>query len=163
MRQWPRYPDRPEVPLEEFAKRLRGPPFHSDWVVVDQALFDDFAAATGDDAFIHTDPAAAAETRFGGTIAHGLLSLSLLPFLLRSAVPLLSGARMGVNYGYDRVRFLAPVPCGSRVRGVFALAGVERREDGFVVIRYDVTVEIDGHDKPALAACWLLGQWLRPA
>ena len=157
---WPEYPDRPTLSLDEFRQRTGGAPFVSDWLSVDQALFDGFAAATGDDAFIHTDPAKAQRTRFKGTIAHGLLILSLLPFMLRSATPILAGTRMGVNYGYDRVRFLEPVPCDSKVRGAFSLIDLEFKNEGFVVIHFDVQVQIEGHEKPALAARWLLGRWL---
>ena len=110
----------------------------------------------------HTDPERAARTRFGGTIAHGLLTLSLLPRLMRSATPLIEGTRMGVNYGYDRVRFLAPVPVGSRVRAHVALAELTEPKPNFIRLAYDVAVEIEGVEEPALVARWLLGRWLEP-
>lgn len=130
------------------------------WVAVDQAMFDGFASVTGDDAFIHSDPDRAARTRFRGTIAHGLLTLSLLPWLMRSAVPDMRDRRMGVNYGYDKVRFLAPVPCGARVRGHFTLKAIEDGAKELSILRYAASVEIEGVEKPALVAEWLIGCWI---
>ena len=156
---WPQLPEKPQLLLSEHRGRI-GERGTSVWVAVNQEMFDSFAAATGDDAFIHTDPAAAARTRFGGTIAHGLLTLSLLPWLMRSAVPGISNRRMGVNYGYERVRFLAPVPCGARVRGHFTLKGIEPGSAGLNILRYDVSVEVEGIEKPALIADWLIGCWV---
>lgn len=127
----------------------------SAWYLMDQTRIDAFAAATEDRYFIHTDPArAATETRFGGTLAHGFLTLSMLSVMAFDVLPL-EGARLTLNYGFDRLRFLAPVPAGSRVRGRFTLSGAEEREPGEWTIAWDVTVEIEGGDKPALAARWL--------
>ncbi len=129
----------------------------SGWRTVSQADIDAFAATTGDDQFIHVDPArAAAESPFGGTIAHGFLTLSLLSIFGREAIPPIDGRRMGVNYGLERVRFLSPVRSGARLRGRFHLAGLERRTPGEIRLRYRVTVEIDGTQKPALSAEWLV-------
>ena len=127
----------------------------SDWIMVDQARIDAFAEATEDRQFIHLDPAAAAQTLFGGTVAHGFLSLSLLSRMAADAVLVPETTTMAVNYGLDRVRFLAPVRAGSRVRGRFALDSVEERVPGQVLMRHIVTVEIEGGDKPALTAEWL--------
>lgn len=128
----------------------------SGWHEVTQALIDCFAAATGDDQFIHVDPArAAAETPFGTTIAHGFLTLSLLSTMGREAIPSIRDRAMGINYGFERVRFLQPVTCGSQVRGRFVLKALERRPERRVLLRYDASVEIEGADKPALAAEWL--------
>ena len=128
----------------------------SDWVEVTQHMIDIFADATHDHQFIHVDEARAkAETPFGGTIAHGFLTLSLLSKFVVEAVPRISEARMGINYGFEKVRFLMPVRSGSRVRGVFKLVDVTERNPGELLSKYAVTVEIEGSDKPALVADWL--------
>lgn len=128
----------------------------SGWRAVSQADIDAFAGVTADHQFIHVDPARAlAETEFGGTIAHGFLTLSLLSAFGQEALPRIAGRRMGVNYGFERVRFLTPVRSGARVRGRFALARVERRRADEVLLGYDVTVEIEGGERPALVARWL--------
>ena len=127
----------------------------SEWIMVDQARIDAFAAATEDRQFIHVDPDAAAQTRFGGTIAHGFLILSLLSHMGFEAMALPPGLKMAINYGLDRVRFIAPVKAGSRVRGRFTLDSVEEKAPGQMLMRHTVTVEIEGEDKPALTAEWL--------
>jgi acyl dehydratase len=127
----------------------------SSWILVDQARIDAFADATEDRQFIHVDPDAAAQTPFGGTIAHGFLSLSLLSRMGAEAMLLPEGLNMALNYGLDRVRFLAPVKSGSRVRGRFTLDSVEEKAPGQWLLRQTVTVEIEGEDKPALTAVWL--------
>jgi acyl dehydratase len=128
----------------------------SDWVEVTQAMIDRFAEATGDDQFIHVDPVRAAETPFGGTIAHGFLTLSLMPMLsARTDLPRLEGARMGVNYGGNSVRFLSPVRSGARVRGRFRLVDFIEKRPGQYQLTHTFTVEIEGQDKPALIAEWI--------
>lgn len=127
----------------------------SSWILVDQSRIDAFADATEDRQFIHLDPAAAAQTPFGGTIAHGFLSLSLLSRMGAEALLMPEGLRMAVNYGLDRVRFLAPVRSGKRVRGRFTLDFVEEKAAGQWLLRHSVTVEIEQEDKPALTALWL--------
>lgn len=127
----------------------------SGWLSIDQARIDAFAAATEDRQFIHVDPAAAARTPFGGTIAHGFLSLSLLSRMAAEATLLPDGLKMAVNYGFDHVRFLAPVRSGKRVRGRFTLDSVDEKAPGQWLMRHSVTVEIEGEDKPALTAEWL--------
>jgi acyl dehydratase len=127
----------------------------SDWIEVDQGRIDRFADTTGDHQFIHVNPEMAKHTPFGTTIAHGFLSLSLLAPMGYTAMPLIEGVKMGVNYGLNRVRFLAPVKSGSRIRGHFKLADVTERAKGVVQSTYDVTVEIEGEDKPALQAEWI--------
>jgi acyl dehydratase len=127
----------------------------SSWLTVDQERIDAFAEATEDRQFIHTDPAAAAQTPFGGTIAHGFLSLSLLSRMGAEVMLIPEGVKMAVNYGLDRVRFLAPVKAGSQVRGRFTLDSVEEKAPGQILMRHTVTVEIEGEDKPALTAQWL--------
>ncbi|WP_321342105.1 MaoC family dehydratase [Breoghania sp.] len=128
----------------------------SDWVVVDQDLIDDFARVTRDHQFIHVDPPrAAAEGPYGGTVAHGLLTLSLLPTLSESALPKVAGVRSSVNYGFDRVRFLAPVPSGARIRGRFRLKTINPRAPGAVLTTWEVHVEVEGAERPAIVTDWL--------
>ena len=131
----------------------------SDWITVDQARIDAFADITEDRQFIHVDPEAAKATPFGGTIAHGFLTLSLLSRMSFDGVAPLEGVVMGVNYGFDKVRFLAPVPSGARVRARFKLLGADDKgANGGVarwLLKHEVTVEIEGGDKPALIAEWL--------
>jgi acyl dehydratase len=120
----------------------------TDWVTLDQERINQFAEATGDHQWIHVDPEMAAQGPFGGTIAHGYLSLSLLPGLLPEVLTV-AGARMGINYGIDRVRFTAPVPVGSQVRVKAKLVSAERRGEG-VLYKLGVEVEIKDAEKPAL-------------
>ena len=127
----------------------------SRWIEIDQARIDAFADITEDRQFIHVDPEAAKATPFGGTIAHGFLTLSLLSAMSYDAVPPLEGVAMGVNYGFDKLRFLAPVMSGSRVRGRFRLLSAEDKGGGRWLLKQEVTVEIDGAEKPALIAEWL--------
>lgn len=128
----------------------------SEWRTVSQEMIDQFAAATDDHQFIHTDPERAArETPYGGTIAHGFLSLSLLSTMIFEAVPRLHGSGMGVNFGFDRIRFLNVVKCAARIRARFVLAELKVRPSGIVETHYDVTVEIENSLKPALTARWL--------
>jgi acyl dehydratase len=145
----------PLASLDEIRKRIGEEVGISSWLVVDQARIDAFADATEDRQFIHVDPEAAAQTPFGGTIAHGFLTLSLLSRMGAEAMLLPEGLRMAVNYGLDRVRFLAPVKSGRRVRGRFTLDSVEEKAPGQWLLRHTVTVEIEGEDKPALTAVWL--------
>ena len=128
----------------------------SDWVEVTQAMIDRFAEATGDHQFIHVDPDRAAQTPFGGTIAHGFLTLSLMPLLTSTAdLPRVAGAKMGVNYGGNKVRFLTPVRSGSRVRGHFTLLSFDEKRPGQFQQTVEFSVEIKGQDKPALLAEWI--------
>ena len=122
----------------------------SDWVTVEQERIDEFARATGDLQWIHVDPVRAAAGPFGGTIAHGFLTLSLLPQMGASAIDI-GGVRMGVNYGLNKVRFPAPVPVGSRLRGHFKLTGFEPIEGG-AQITFEVTMEREGSAKPVCVA-----------
>jgi len=123
---------------------------HSDWVTVDQERINTFADATGDHQWIHIDPERAASGPYGTTIAHGYLTLSLIPMLSADVVKV-QGARMGVNYGLNKVRFPAPVPAGSKVRATFELLSVEDVEGGVQVVSR-VTVEREGGDKPVCVA-----------
>lgn len=123
----------------------------SRWIAIDQARIDAFAAVTEDRQAIHLDPAAAA--RFGGTIAHGFLTLSMLSAMAYDAVPAEAG--LSLNYGFDRIRFLSPVRAGSRVRARFVPVREEERRPGERTLHWDVEVEIEGKERPALAARWL--------
>ena len=129
---------------------------HSEWLLVDQSMIDRFADVTVDHQYIHVDPVRAAATPFGGTVAHGFLTLSLLSRMAeRSGRPHIPDIRMSVNYGFDRVRFITPVRSGSRIRAVSALTSVEEKRPGQFQQCHDVVVEIEGTDTPALTATWL--------
>ena len=128
----------------------------SPWRLVTQEMIDQFANATDDHQFIHTDPERAArETPFGGTIAHGFLSLSLLSTFAFETLHPIRGASIGINYGFDSVRFQTPVKTGSRVRARFLLADLNVRPSGWIQSSYDVTIDIENSRKPALTARWL--------
>ncbi len=133
----------------------------SKWFEVDQARIDAFADCTEDHQFIHVDPEAAKATPFGGTIAHGFLTLSLASAMSYDAVAPLDGVMMGVNYGFDKLRFLAPVRAGSRIRGRFKLLSAEDKGGGRWLLKHELTVEIESEDKPALIAEWLGMQMVR--
>jgi acyl dehydratase len=143
------------IPSLDEIKRLVGTEVAvSDWFALTQERIREFAEATDDHQWIHVDEArAAAESPFRTTIAHGFLTLSLLPHLLAQAIEI-RGARMGVNYGLNRVRFTGPVPAGARVRARFALAACEDIPQG-VQTTWTVTVEREGEPKPVLVAEWL--------
>src|SRR6476620_317612 len=145
----------PIAAIDEICARTGTEVGVSSWLSIDQARIDEFADATDDHQFIHVDPEAAAKTQFGGTIAHGFLSLSLLSRMAADAMLLPDIVNYCVNYGLDRVRFLAPVRAGSRVRGRFVLDSIEEKAPGQILMRHIVTVEIEGADKPALTAHWL--------
>jgi acyl dehydratase len=136
--------------LDELALRVGDEIGTSEWITVDQSRIDAFARATGDHQWIHVDPVRAAQGPFGRTIAHGFLTLSLLPEMSASAFDV-QGLRMGVNYGLNKVRFTAPVPVGSRLRGVFRLVGFERIEGG-AQVTVEATMQREGSDKPVCIA-----------
>ena len=128
----------------------------SDWYEMTQDGVNQFADVTKDFQFIHIDPEKAAQTPFGGPIAHGFYTLSMLSHLAESGSGLaLEGTKMGVNYGFDKVRFLNPVPVGSKIRSRSSLAGYEQKNLGQYLLRSEVIVEIEGIDKPALICEWL--------
>lgn len=127
----------------------------SKWIEVSQTRIDAFADCTEDRQFIHVDAEAAKATPFGGTIAHGFLTLSLASAMSYDAIAPLEGLAMGINYGFEKLRFLAPVPAGSRVRGRFRLLSADNKGDGRWLLKHELTVEIEGGDKPALIAEWL--------
>jgi acyl dehydratase len=145
----------PIASIEEIRERIGSETGVSDWILVDQERIDSFAEVTEDRQFIHVDPQAAARTPFGGTIAHGFLSLSLLSRMAEDALLRPGEIKMGVNYGFERVRFLSPVRAGKRVRGRFRLLRFEEQRPGQWQFAHEVTVEIEGEEKPALIAEWI--------
>jgi acyl dehydratase len=145
----------PIASLDEIRARVGREVGVSSWIEVGQPRIDAFADATDDRQFIHIDAAGAAQTPFGGTIAHGFLTLSLLSRMGAEAMLVPDGLKMAVNYGLDRVRFLAPVRSGKRVRGRFTLDSVDEKAPRQWLLRHTVTVEIEDEDKPALTVVWL--------
>ncbi|WP_439815856.1 MaoC family dehydratase [Zavarzinia sp. CC-PAN008] len=132
----------------------------SDWFLIDQNRINAFADITEDHMFLHVNPEMAAKTPFGSTIAHGLLTLSMMPVMAYQAVPGVSGTKMGVNYGYNRVRFMAPVKVNKRIRGKFTVKSIAESEGGKVQIAHECAIEIEGEDKPALLAEWVTMVWI---
>ena len=141
---------------EDFVKLVGNELGVSEWHTIDQKQIDAFADVTEDFQFIHIDPERARrETPFGGTIAHGFLSLSMLSKMAYSAMPTLNGAAMSVNYGFDKIRFLTPVRAGKRVRARFVLSEVTMKSPKELLARTATTLEIEDEPKPALVADWL--------
>ena len=146
----------PDVTIEQLKGKIGQEIGVSDWLLVDQAMIDKFADATGDHQFIHVNPEMAKMTPFGGTIAHGFLILSLMArFQLNIEGLTPSDIRMGLNYGGNKVRFLTPVRSGSRVRGRFKLLGLEEKRPGQFQQTIEYTLEIEGVEKPAVVAEWI--------
>ena len=145
----------PIASLDEIRARIGSEVGTSSWITIDQPRIAAFADTTEDRQFIHVDPEAAAQTPFGGTVAHGFLSLSLLSRMAADVMQVPDTTKMAVNYGLDRVRFISPVRSGKRIRGRFVLDSVEEKAPGQLLVRHSVTVEIEGVDKPALTAEWL--------
>lgn len=145
----------PIATLDEIRAKAGHPIGVSEWIEVGQERIAQFADATDDHQFIHVDQAMAAQTPFGGTIAHGFLTLSLLSRMAADVMMIPDTTKMAVNYGLDRARFLAPVRSGKRVRGHFTLESAIEKAPGQLLLKHQVTVEIEGEDKPALTAEWL--------
>jgi acyl dehydratase len=145
----------PIASIEEIKARVGSEIGASGWIRIDQQAIDTFAAVTDDHQFIHVDPAAAAQTPFGGTVAHGFLTLSLLSRMAADVMLLPPTLRMTANYGFEKIRFLAPVRSGSRVRGRFVLEDMQEKRPGEWRVLYNVAVEIEGEEKPALIAEWI--------
>lgn len=143
------------VPVDQLGDYVGKDIGESDWFTVDQDRINAFADATNDHQFIHVDPEKASRTPFGGPIAHGFLTLSLVPFLLAEKSKKVEGLVMGINYGSDRVRFLQPVPVGSRIRAQQKLLQVTEKQPGQWLTKNRVTIEIEGQEKPALIADFL--------
>ena len=147
---------KPPVSLEAYQKMVGQEVGVSSWHVVDQSRIDVFAHVIEDHQFIHVDPERARrETSFGTTVAHGFLTMSLLSIMSYEVMPVIQGTTMGVNYGFDRLRFISPVRAGARVRGRFTLTEARLRKSTELLSRTNVSVEIEGEEKPALAADWL--------
>ncbi len=147
-------PSGKKLPRAEFEALLGQEMGVSSWFTVTQDQINQFADCTHDHQFIHVDPEAAAKSPFGSTIAHGFLTLSLLSAMVYQ-MPSIEGITMGVNYGFDKVRFVSPVKVGARVRGRFVLSKFDELKPGEFQTTMDVTVEIEGQEKPALVAQWL--------
>ncbi|MCE6627199.1 MaoC family dehydratase [Acinetobacter pittii] len=127
----------------------------SQWMTIDQSMINTFADVTQDHQFIHVDKEAARQTPFGGTIAHGFLTLSLLSAMAAQVLPTVQGQKSGVNYGINNLRFISPVHSGKRVRGNFHLKNVSQKNKGSYQLIMEVTIEIEDQAKPALVAEWL--------
>jgi len=140
------------VSLNEFASSAGRELEPSDWLLIDQERVNQFATATNDHQFIHTDPDRAAQSPFGGTIAHGFLTLSLLSYLNAQNLVVPEGMVMGINYGSNKVRYLAPVSVGERIRSHQKLLEVSQKKTGQWMVKSAVTVEIENKEKPAMIA-----------
>ena len=127
----------------------------SDWMLIDQERINQFAEATGDHQYIHVDPELAAQTPFGTTIAHGFLTMSLMVEMGYKGSTKLANSVMGINYGFDKLRFINPVKVNNKVRGRFQLLSAEEKNPNQWLLKHAVTVEIEGEGKPALIAEWL--------
>ena len=147
---------KPPISLEAYQALVGQEIGVSSWHLIDQPRINAFADTTEDHQFIHVDPERArAETAFGTTIAHGFLTMSMMSVMSYEVMPAISGTTMGVNYGFDKLRFISPVRAGKRIRGRFVLAEARLRKPNELQSRTNVTVEIEGEDKPALIAEWL--------
>lgn len=147
---------KPPITLEAYQAMVGKEIGVSSWHLIDQPRIDTYADVTEDHQFIHVDPERAKkETAFGTTIAHGFLTMSMMSVMSYEVMPAIAGTTMGVNYGFDKLRFISPVRSGKRVRGRFVLAEAKLRKAGELQSRTNVTVEIEGEDKPALVAEWL--------
>lgn len=140
------------ISIEDFKNSAGTELGPSDWLLIDQERINRFADATDDHQFIHVDPEKAAATPFGSTIAHGFLSLSILPHLMTQIIPIPDGIVMGINYGTDRVRFSLPVNVDSRVRARARIDKVSARPGGQFMVKTKVTLEIEGRRRPAVVA-----------
>lgn len=144
-----------ELTVDELKAKVGQEVGVSRWFEVDQKRIDAFADVTEDWQFIHVDPATAAKTPFGTTIAHGFLTTSLMAPMAYDALPGIKGRAMGVNYGFDKLRFISPVKSGKRVRGRFTLKEFTQKGPKELLLKHEVAVEIEGEPKPALVAEWL--------
>jgi len=143
------------VPKEDLVNHIGTKFDPSDWITLDQARINSFADCTEDHQFIHIDEEKAAQTPFGGTIAHGFLTLSMLARMTEGNGVVPEGVVMGVNYGFDKVRFLSPVRAGKRVRAHFEILDIQPKDGNRFLIKQGVSVEIEGEENPALVAEWL--------
>ena len=146
---------KPPVTLETYQAMVGKEVGVSSWHLIDQGRINVYADVIEDHQFIHVDPERAKETAFGNTIAHGFLTMSLMSIMSYEVMPVIQGTTMGVNYGFDRLRFISPMRAGSRVRGRFVLTEAKLRKPTELQSCTNVTVEIEGEDKPAIVADWL--------
>ena len=147
---------KPPITLEAYQALVGKEIGVSSWHLIDQPRIDSYADVTEDHQFIHVDPERARrEAPFGTTVAHGFLTMSLLSIMSYEVMPAIEGTTMGVNYGFDKLRFVAPVRAGSRIRGRFTLTEAKLRKPKELQSRTNVTIEIEGEDKPALVADWI--------
>ena len=150
----------PSIDVSEVADWIGKETGTSEWITIDQERINAFADITEDHQFIHVNPEAAAQTPFGTTIAHGFLTLSMLSKLASGSVIVLNGVKMGVNYGFEKVRLMSPVKSGARIRGRFTLVSADERGGGQWRFVYNAKVEIEGEEKPALVAEWVTMQFV---
>jgi acyl dehydratase len=146
---------KPPISLQAYQDMVGTEVGVSSWHLVDQDRINLYADVIEDHQFIHVDPERAKETPFGTTVAHGFLTMSLMSIMSYEVMPVIEGTTMGVNYGFDKLRFISPVRAGRRVRGRFTLAEASLRKPTELLSRTNVAVEIEGEDKPALVADWL--------
>lgn len=146
--------------IEELAGKVGQEVGLSKWIDIPQSAIDAFADITHDHQFIHVDPEKAKNTPFGGTIAHGFLTVSMLSAMAYDALPDIKDRAMGVNYGFDKLRMVSPVRSGARIRGRFVLKALESRSPKQHQTTYTVTVEVEGSDRPALVADWITLSYL---
>ena len=149
--------------FDEVSEKLGKVVGKSEWYSIDQAMIDNFADLTRDHFFIHVDPERVEyETPLGSTIAHGFLSVSLLSAMSYDCVPGIEGAHFGLNYGFNKLRFVSPVPVNSRIRGHFTLKNIEKKDTGEITMIYEVIVELENQEKPVLAAEWITKAFVKP-
>ena len=149
--------------FDEVSEKLGKVVGKSEWYLIDQAMIDSFANLTKDNFFIHVDPERVKkETPLVSTIAHGFLSVSLLSAMSYDCVPGIEGAHFGLNYGFNKLRFVSPVPVNSRIRGHFTLNNIEKKDTGEITMIYDVIVELENQEKPVLAAEWITKAFVKP-
>jgi acyl dehydratase len=145
-----------KVTLDAYQKMMGTEIGLSDWITVSQKMIDDFSDVTGDRQFIHNNPDRAAdETPFGGAIAHGFLTLSLITQMYKDTTPIIIDHEVVINYGLNRIRFLSPVPSGARIRGRITLTKVEPRGDTQILTENKIIVEIENAEKPAMLGTWV--------
>ena len=145
--------------LKGFEDRIGKEIGTSRWFTIDQSRIDAFADVTEDHQFIHIDPEKAAETPFGHTVAHGFLTLSMLSAMSYDAIPRIEGLKMGVNYGFNKIRFVTPVAAGAKVRAHFTLQNSTVEKPGELTNIVDLSIEIEGSDRPAIVAEWISRQY----
>ena len=142
--------------VEDYKNKIGNIVGTSSWIKIDQDMINDFASITMDNQFIHINPERAIkETPFGSTIAHGFLILSLSTKFYNDALKSLPGEKMGINYGFDKIRFVSPVKCNDNIRGIFELQTVKQRSAKEILFSFKLTTEVLGKDKPALVCSWL--------